>query len=108
MANSISSSSFKRSEDVAITGEEHRIYERGKFEFKPNGHLTTKLISALTNDEDDADSEESQTELDSHANMVVAGKHAAVLADTGSLVDINPFTPDCNLLKQVKIVDAAV
>jgi len=31
-----------------------------------------------------------------------------VLADTGCLVDVNPFLPDCNSLKHVKIVDAAV
>ena len=45
----------KYSENEAISGEEHRIYDRGKFELKPNEHVITILISALTNDEDDGD-----------------------------------------------------
>ena len=47
----------------------------------------------------------SRTDLDSHANMVVVGKHAAIINDTGRKV--SPFTPDYESLK-VLIVDAAV
>ena len=98
-----------RSECTAISGDEHRIFDRGK----PNEYLITKIISCLvTNDEDgdlDGDLEkESRTDLDSHANMAVVGRNATVLAETGNSVDVNPFAPDCNSLKQVKIVDAAV
>ena len=41
---------------------------------------------------------ESCTELDSHANMLVVGKHAYIIAETGKKVDVSPFTPDYNCL----------
>ena len=37
---------------------------------------------------------ESCTELDSHANMPVVGKHAYIIAKTGKKVDVSPFMPD--------------
>ena len=37
---------------------------------------------------------ESRTELDSHANMPVVGKHAYIIAQTSKKVDASPFTPD--------------
>eukprot|EP00957_Ditylum_brightwellii_P176397 13432598-Ditylum_brightwellii.AAC.1 len=51
--------------------------------------------------------EQSRTELDSHANMPVVGRHAYVISDTGRVADVSPFTPDYNFLK-IKIVDAAI
>ena len=36
--------------------------------------------------------EESKTELDSHANMAVIGRHAYILAETGKMMEVNPFT----------------
>ena len=50
---------------------------------------------------------ESRTELDSHANMPVVGKHAYIMAETGKKVDVLPFTPDYKLLT-VPLVDATV
>ena len=47
------------------------------------------------------------TELDSHANMVVVGKHCHILAKTGRQVDVNPFTPTYKALK-APIVDTAI
>jgi hypothetical protein len=38
--------------------------------------------------------EESRTELDSHANMAVVGRHAFIIPDSGRIADVNPFTPD--------------
>ena len=49
----------------------------------------------------------SRTELDSHANMLVAGKHAYIIAETGKKVDVSPFTPDYKPLT-VPLVDAMV
>ena len=46
------------------------------------------------------------TELNSHANMVVIGKHCHVLAKTGRHVNMNPFTPTYKALR-APIVDAA-
>ena len=53
------------------------------------------------------ENEESRTELDSHANMPVVGRHALVIADTGKTVSVCPFTPDYQALN-VKMVDAAI
>ena len=50
---------------------------------------------------------ESHTELDSHANMPVVGKHAYIIAETGKKVDVSPFTPDYKPLT-VPLVDAMV
>ena len=50
---------------------------------------------------------ESCTELDSHTNMPVVGKHAYIIAETGKKVDVSPFTPDYKLLT-VPLVDATV
>ena len=51
--------------------------------------------------------EESRTELDSHANMPVVGKHGYIIAETGKTVDVSPFTPDYKLLP-VPLVDATI
>ena len=50
---------------------------------------------------------ESRTELDSHANMPVVGKHAYIIAETGKKVDVPPFTPDYKPLT-IPLVDAMV
>jgi hypothetical protein len=71
------------------------------------------LATVMASDVDDVDDdcmeagESSQTELDSHANMPVVGRHAYVISDTGQIADVNPFTPDYDSM-QVPIVDAAV
>ena len=49
----------------------------------------------------------SRSELDSHANMYVVGRHAYIINQTGKSVDVNPFTPDYNPIK-VKMVNALV
>ncbi len=51
--------------------------------------------------------EGSRTELDSHANMPVVGRHAYIISDTGRMADVSPFTPDYASM-QLRIVDAAV
>ena len=49
-----------------------------------------------------------KTELDSHANMAVIGRHSIIINDTGKTADVKPFSPDCNTLQKVKIIDAAI
>ena len=51
--------------------------------------------------------DESRTELDSHANMPVVGRHAYIVAETGRTVDVSPFTPDYEAIT-VPLVDAAI
>ena len=50
---------------------------------------------------------ESRTELDSHATMPVVRRNAFIIANTGRIAHVNPFTPDYNSM-QVPIVDAAL
>eukprot|EP00957_Ditylum_brightwellii_P171335 13043059-Ditylum_brightwellii.AAC.1 len=50
---------------------------------------------------------ETRTDLDSHANMPVIGKHALILSHTGRVADVNPFTPDYESMR-VPIVHAAL
>ena len=50
---------------------------------------------------------ESCTELDSHANMPVVGKHAYIIAETSKKVDVSLFTPDYQPLT-VPLVDTTV
>ena len=52
--------------------------------------------------------EESRTELDSHANMIVFGKHSVILSYSGRHAEVNAFTPDLDKLHRVPIVDAAI
>ena len=62
----------------------------------------------MDDDADDGDGGTlTRTELDTHANMPVVGKHSWILRDTGRNVEVNPFTPDCNAMR-VPVVDAAV
>ena len=82
----------------------------------PGGYITIKsnrlysitLAAAdCTNDAMVDDSNESRTELDSHANMPVVGKNAYIVAETGRTVDISPFTPDYKAMT-VPLVNAAI
>jgi hypothetical protein len=57
--------------------------------------------------EDDMEAEQSRTELDSHANMPVVGRHAFIISDTGRVAEVNAFTPDYEPM-QLSIVDAAI
>ena len=40
--------------------------------------------------------------------MAVVGKHTTIIEFTGKTVDVNAFSPDCNALQEVPIVDAMV
>ena len=51
---------------------------------------------------------DSITDLNSHANMMIVGKHAKLIADTRNKVDVIPFTPNYEALEKVLIVDAEV
>jgi hypothetical protein len=49
----------------------------------------------LVLDDEDMDAEQSRTtELDSHANMLVVGRHAFIISNTGRVADVNAFMPD--------------
>lgn len=52
------------------------------------------------------DGGECRTELDSHANMTVVGRHAYVLNRSTRTVDVAPFSSEYAAMKDVPIVDA--
>ena len=49
-----------------------------------------------------------RTELDSHANMAVVGKHAAIVETTGKTAQVKAFSPDCQTLEDMPIVNAVI
>ena len=51
---------------------------------------------------------ESRTELDSHANIAVIGRHAAIVAKTDKTVNVKALSSVYNKLQEVPIVDAVV
>ena len=60
-----------------------------------------------SSDNNECEESMSRTDLDSHANMVVVGRHAYILLDMGRTAKVNLFTPDYELM-QVPIVNADV
>jgi hypothetical protein len=48
------------------------------------------------------------TELDSHANMSVAGSGSTVIAKSGHFATVTPFSPDLPVLVKVEIEDATM
>ena len=68
-------------------------------------------VAELVSDSDDdsmkVDVIESWTELDSHANMPVVGRHVYILSKTGKTVDVSAFSPDLPTL-QIPVMDAAL
>ena len=64
--------------------------------------LTVADINVAEMDAVDDDLDEvggSRTELDSHANMPVVGRHAYIISKTGKTADVSPFTPDYKSMK---------
>ena len=79
---------------------------------EPNSYLASKiehLIGASEiSDESMEIDEESRTELDSHANMCVVGRHCAILTKPNRYANVNAFSPSIEKLARVPIVDAAI
>ena len=49
-----------------------------------------------------------QTELDSHANMCVFGKHCMTISESMKTVDVSTFADEAGQLNKVPIIDAMV
>ena len=71
--------------------------------------IVASLAQGKSDDDDDIDMEffASQTDLDSHANMCVAGKYAFVLADSGTTSTVWAFSPDMDAI-ETSILDCAL
>ena len=57
---------------------------------------------------DEGDNEDTRTELDSHANMVVLGAHAFIFESTNRTYNVQPFDPSLGTASNIPIVDGAV
>ena len=90
---------FKVSSTIGEREQEPQIYL--------NDHVTEIVARASTSDVTAVDSN-SNTELDSHTNMVILGRHAFILNLSGKTAQVSPFTPEYDSMKEVPIVDAAV
>ena len=88
-------------------GEERNKIFKIKFPIQIYKDMAT-VVDVEVGEEDVTHIEEvSRTDLDSHANMPVLGRHPYIISDTGQVVDVRPFTPDYAFM-QHQIVDAAV
>ena len=77
----------------------------------PNDYINLKIVSTATvaSAVVDSDSPLPRSELDSHANMTVLGKHCFVFDNIhGQTCEVQPFDPSLGTVKEVPIVDAAV
>ena len=55
-----------------------------------------------------ADSGQGATELDSHANMAVAGKDCTIIATSGRHATVTPFSSNLPKMEMVEIGDVAL
>ena len=56
----------------------------------------------------EASSYDPRTRLDSHANMVVLGLYSFVFESTGRTYNVQPFSTDLGIAKDIPIVDGAL
>ena len=68
--------------------------ERKLFKITIPTQVYSLLATIIVADVEDMAAEQSKTELDSHANMPVVGRHAFIIWDTGRVAEVNAFTPD--------------
>ena len=66
-------------------------------------HISSSSIDTSINPD-----EESQNELDLHANIIVIGVHAYILNYTGCTAEVSPFTSFYDSLNNVPIVDVII
>ena len=74
--------------------------------FSPYVARLAPLISSI--DGDEPANGLTRTELDSHANMVVVGKHSTIFDDTGKTCTVNAFSESAGKLDNVPFVDAVI
>ena len=89
-------------------GEEHECCQQCQKSVVPNRCFAVVAAASLDNDEEMQDMDgEHRTELDSHANMPVVGRHSYIINKSGKKVDVSPFTPQYKSM-QAELVDAIV
>jgi hypothetical protein len=106
----LSSTTSKRRKYYVASQPENRTWdpggnldpdERNKLiKINVSSYIYFLLATVLVSDVDAADNntidvdESSRTELDSHANLSVVGRHSYIISHTGRVAEVNPFTPD--------------
>ena len=69
-----------------------------------NSHLTIKIESLV----EDYNDNKGQSNLDSHANMIVCGKNCWIISRSRWSVDIKAFSFDARGLTAVPMVDVLI
>jgi len=86
---------------------EGRCYSPKALEPEPNAFVAA-LIGRAEIGSTNADETEPRLELDSHANIVVAGRNSFILNRSGKSAHVSAFTPEVKALSEVPIVDVAI
>lgn len=73
----------------------------------PNNHICNVIANVTMDNNNSTSNNTSRTELDSHANMPVVGRHCYVINKTGS-ADVSPFSLDYEPLEGIPMVDAVL
>ena len=72
----------------------------------PNAYISEVILTTASDME--ASFDDPRTELDSHANMVVLGLNSFVFESTGRTCNVQPFSTDLDVAKNVSIIDGAL
>ena len=72
----------------------------------PNAHISQVILTPASNME--ASIDDPRTELESHANMVVLGLNSFVFESTRRTFNVQPFSSELGVAKDVPIVDGAL
>ena len=72
----------------------------------PNAHIAEVILTPTSDMEESSD--DPRTELDCHANMVVLGSISFVFESTGRTYNVQPFTSDLGVAKNVPVVDGSL
>jgi hypothetical protein len=67
----------------------------------PNDHVIGRIIAAMDGEEGTVDP---RSELDSHANMAVLGKHSFVFERIGRTCNMKPFHSKLGIAQNVPII----
>ena len=98
---------------AALQPDQTEIWDPGRHTCIPNRVFATIATAMVTKDYSSkmgTDSEDvggTRTELDSHANMPVVGRHSYIINYSRQKVDVRPFTPQYRSM-EAELVDAAL
>jgi len=82
----------------------------GQQEFRPIVAKLTAMLSTVDQNRPKSESDKiiTRTELGSHANMAIIGRHSVIFDDTGQRCTVNAFSKSVGKLEKVPIVDTEI